>query len=156
MSPGPGAVNKCGMLSEEIITRIRERIVRGPFGVHMDFIVEEIAPDTCTLRLPIREEITNAGGIVHGGATASLVDTTAVAAAWATERATPEAHGATVGFTINYLAPGRDSDLIAQASIVHRGGTLSVIDVIVLDGQGAKIAKAQVTYKIKLSRPTGK
>lgn len=143
------------MLSEEIITRIRQKIVRGPFGVHMDFIVDEIAPDRCVLRLPIRREITNAGGIVHGGATSALVDTAAVAAAWATERAAPDARGATVGFAINYLAPGRDSDLIARAEVVHRGGTLSVIDVWVHDGQGGNVAKAQVTYKIKLIRPGG-
>jgi uncharacterized protein (TIGR00369 family) len=142
------------MLSEEIVSRIRERIIRGPFGIHMDFTVEEIAPDTCVLRLPSREEITNAGGIVHGGATSALVDTAAVAAAWATDRAAPKARGATVGFTINYLAPGRDSDLIAQANVVHRGGSLTVVDVIVRDERGAKIAKAQVTYKIKLIRPT--
>lgn len=141
------------MLSEELVARIRDRVVRGPFGVHMDFIVDEVAPDTCILRLPNRKEITNAGTIVHGGATASLVDTAATAAAWATERAASVADGATVGFTINYLAPGIDSDLIAQAKVVHRGGSLTVIDVMVRDEAGANIAKAQVTYKIKLAKP---
>lgn len=143
------------MLSEEIVSRIRNRIVRGPFGIHMDFIVEELAQDHCVLRLPNREEIGNAGGIVHGGATAALVDTVAVAAAWATDRAEPKSHGATVGFTINYLAPGLDSDLIATANVVHRGGSLSILDVIVRDEEERNIAKAQVTYKIKLTRQTG-
>ena len=143
------------MLSEDIITRVRQRIVRGPFGVHMDFIVDELAEDRCVLRLPIRSEITNAGGIIHGGATSALVDTAATAAAWATPRANNDGHGATVGFAINFLAPGRDADLIAEAVALQRGGNLTIVDVMVRDTAGSNIAKAQVTYKIRLLRPGG-
>jgi uncharacterized protein (TIGR00369 family) len=141
------------MLSEDIITRVRQRIVRGPFGVHMDFIVDELAEDRCVLRLPIRNEITNAGGIIHGGATSALVDTAATAAAWATPRANNDGRGTTVGFAINFLAPGRDADLIAEAAALQRGGNLTIVDVMVRDSAGSNIAKAQVTYKIKLLRP---
>ena len=138
------------MISEEAVARIRQRIVRGPFGEYMDFIVDELGEDRSVIRLPLRDQMTNTGGIVHGGATAALVDTAATAAAWATPRAGNDTMGTTVGFAINYLAPGKDDDLIAEATALQRGRNLTIVDVMVRDGAGRNIAKAQVTYKIGL------
>jgi uncharacterized protein (TIGR00369 family) len=140
------------MLSEAAIERIQGPIVRGPFGELVGTRVEHLEADRVIIRLPFRQELTNGAAIVHGGATAMLVDTAATAAAWATERAKPETRGTTVGFAINYLAPGREGDLLAEAVVVQRGGSLTIVDVLVTDETGTRVAKAQVTYKIGLGR----
>jgi uncharacterized protein (TIGR00369 family) len=138
------------MLRQDIIERISGPIVSGPFGQLVGTAVDRLEEDRCVIRLPVRQEITNGADIVHGGATAMLVDTAATAAAWATNRAKPETRGTTVGFAINYLAPGRAGDLLADARVVQRGGSLTIVDVMVTDSGGTAVAKAQVTYKIGL------
>ena len=138
------------MLSKETEDRVTGRIVRGPFGTHLGFSTDLVEPDRAIVRLAGAPHIMNAGDIVHGGATAALIDTAATAAAWATDRATPETRGTTVGFALNFLAPGRGGDLIAEATVVQRGGSLTILDVIVRDEAGSRIAKAQVTYKLGL------
>jgi len=93
------------MLSQEAIDRIAGPIVRGPFGRLVGTEVARVEPDRLVIRLPVRTEVTNGADIVHGGATAMLVDTAATAAAWASDRVGPETRGTTVGFAINFLAP---------------------------------------------------
>ncbi|HZD26125.1 MAG TPA: PaaI family thioesterase [Alphaproteobacteria bacterium] len=127
-------------------------ICRGPYGELIGTVADEVEEDRVVVRLPQRPQLMNGAGIVHGGATATLVDTAATAAAWATGRAGPDTRGTTVGFAISYLAPGRAGDLLAEARVVQRGGSLTIIDVMVRDEAGSPVAKAQVTYKIGLGR----
>jgi len=143
------------MLSQEAIDRIAGPIVRGPFGRLVGTEVARVEPDRVVIRLPVRTEVTNGADIVHGGATAMLVDTATTAAAWASDRVGPKTRGTTVGFAINFLAPGRDGELLADARVVQRGGSLTIVDVMVRDGAGTAVAKAQVTYKIGLPRAAG-
>jgi uncharacterized protein (TIGR00369 family) len=152
--PGNNFAMKNDDLIDDIVTLVTERIPRDGFGEYMDFQVDDVSQDRCQLRLPLRDVILNAGGIVHGGAISALVDTAATAAAWATNNAAEPRRGTTVGFAINFLNPGRESDLIADARVIQRGGRLTIIDVLVRDDAGTAIAKAQVTYKIALRRPT--
>ncbi len=140
------------MLSDAYINKISTRIVSDGFGDHVGFQIDHVGEDHSRLRLPWRAVIQNAGGIVHGGAISALVDTAATVAAWATPNAANPPRGTTVGFSINFLQPGRDSDLIAVAHVIQRGGHLSIIDVQVENEIGQMIAKAQVTYKITLTR----
>lgn len=142
------------MLSDENRDRIAERIVRGPYGEHLGIFADLVEEDHAVLRLKDAPHLMNAGGITHGGATASLIDTAATVAAWATDAVVPgKTRGTTVGFSLNFLAPGRrGSDLIAEATVVQRGGSLTILDVVVHDEAGTQIAKAQVTYKLGLKR----
>lgn len=141
------------MLSAEHRDRIAERIVRGPYGVHLGIHADLVEEDHAILRLKDAPHLMNAGGITHGGATASLIDTAATVAAWATDAAVPGTRGTTVGFSLNFLSPGRaGSDLIAEARVIQRGGSLTILDVEVRDEAGTRIAKAQVTYKLGLKR----
>ena len=143
------------MLAQQTIDRIAGPIVRGPFGQLVGTVVDSVEPDHAVIRLPVRREVTNGADIVHGGAIAMLADTAATAAAWATERAGPDSRGTTVGFAVNFLAPGRAGALIADARVVQRGGSLTIVDVMVRDDDGTAVAKAQVTYKLGLPRRAG-
>lgn len=139
-------------LRDDITDRIANRIVRGPFGIHVGLELELAEPDHCRVRLPIERHVTNGADIVHGGATAALIDTAATAAAWATNRANSETRGTTVGFTTHFLAPAREGALVADASVVQRGGTLTILRITVSDEAGQQIATAMATYKLDLRR----
>ena len=58
------------------------------------------------------------------------------------------ARGATVGFTINFLALAVATDLVATASVRRRGGTLCTGDVSVRNSADEEVATAIVTYKL--------
>ena len=49
-------------------------------NLHMGFIVEEIRTGYSRLRMPLKPEIMQPAGIMHGGAIASLIDTAVVPA----------------------------------------------------------------------------
>ncbi len=139
-------------LSPAAKTRIHDVIAAGPFGLHVGLVVDEVEVDRVVVRLPAAEHVLNGVGIVHGGATATLLDTAATAAAWATPDAKPSTRGTTVALTINYIAAGRNGDLIAEGRVVSRGGTLTIVDVVATDADGRLVAKAQATYKLDLAR----
>ncbi|MGH2517912.1 MAG: PaaI family thioesterase, partial [Ktedonobacterales bacterium] len=85
---------------------------------------------------------------VHGGAIASLIDTTAMVAAWSGAEAPANMRGTTVGLTVTYLAPANHEDITATASVLRRGRSLVYLDVEVRTASGTAIAKGLVTYKL--------
>ena len=141
-----------GTLSEAARDRIFNVIARGPFGEHVGLSVEEAEVDRVTVRMKASPQVMNGLNIVHGGATATLLDTAATCAAWATPEAKPTTRGTTVALTINYIGAGQASDMIAEGRVVSRGGSLTIVDVVARDEAGRLIAKAQATYKLDLAR----
>ena len=139
-------------LSPAARSYINDIIAAGPFGQHVGLSVDEVETDRVVVRMHGQPHILNGLGNVHGGATAALLDTAATAAAWATPDAKPTTRGTTVALTINYIGAGRSGDIIAEATVVSRGGTLTVVDAIARDEAGRTVAKAQVTYKLDLAR----
>jgi uncharacterized protein (TIGR00369 family) len=128
-------------------------IVASAYGKLLGIARTALAVDHARLRLPFDARLTTVADLVHGGAIASLVDVAATAAAWATPAASLEARGTTVGFSLSFLAPARGCDLVADARVVKRGGTLCVVDVGVEDDHGAIVARALVTYKLSMPKP---
>ncbi len=129
--------------------RIRDAIMRGPYGVHLGMQLATLEADHAVVQLPWQPQLGNGAGIVHGGAIASLIDTAATAAAWTSPSVVEATRGATVGFSVNYLSPGLEGCcLSADATVLRRGGSLTVVDVLVTDDDGHKIARAVVTYKL--------
>lgn len=139
-------------LPPDVVARVTNIIVGGPFGEHVGMALDEIDVDRVVVRLLGEPYIMNALGIVHGGATATLLDTAATAAAWATPSAKATTRGTTVALAINYIGAGRDGDLIAEGRVLSRGGTLTIVDVVARDTAGRLVAKAQATYKLDLAR----
>lgn len=142
-----------GGLAKEATAAIEQFIVGAPFGKLLGIRCERVEPDHVRLRLPFRPDVTTLGEMVHGGAIASLVDVAATAAAWAHPAASLKARGTTVGFSLNFLAPGLGCDLVADARILQRGRSLCVCDVNVEDDGANAVARAMVTYKLSLPAP---
>jgi uncharacterized protein (TIGR00369 family) len=89
------------------------------------------------------------GDVVHGGAVSSLVDTAAATAAWSGAEIPEKPRASTVGITVDFLAPARGADLIAEARVVRRTGRgICFIEVNVSAGEGSQVAIALVTYQL--------
>jgi uncharacterized protein (TIGR00369 family) len=139
-------------LDADVTGAIEKLIVGSPYGRLLGLACEAVAPDRVRVRLPFRPELATLGELVHGGAIASLVDVAATAAAWATPEATLSARGTTVGFSLSFLAPALGCDLVAEAAVVRRGGSLCTLEVDVSGAGRGSVARALVTYKLSLAR----
>lgn len=139
-------------LSPEVRNLIEGAIVGSPLGRSMGMKLQDVAPDRAEVRLPFQPGLVTVGNIVHGGSVCSLIDVAATAAAWASSTLEPGTRGTTVSLTVNFLKPGRGTDLVAAASVTQRGGTLCVCDVSVRDADQAELARALVTYKLSSRR----
>lgn len=102
--------------------------------------------DSGTVVLPVTDDVRNPWGIVHGGATAALVDAAALDAA-ARDGAGPSCFTADVA--LYFLAPGRVGPLRASAAVVGRRPDGRLTDVRIRDeGAGDRpVAVATVTVR---------
>lgn len=139
--------------ADEIRSLIETFIVGAPFARRLGAALEAFEHDRVRVRLPFVEDNTTIADVVHGGAIASLVDVAATAACWASPRVEPGARGTTIGFSINYLTAGRGQDLVATATVIQRGASISVCEVAVHGVDGTPVARATVTYKVASAAP---
>ena len=116
------------------------------FAKHLGPELVSLEPDKVVVNMPWGEHL--GIGRVHGGAISALVDVSATACFWADPTLTGQEQGATVGFTINYLALSVATTLTATATIRRRGGTLCTGDVSITNPEGVEVATAIVTYKL--------
>jgi uncharacterized protein (TIGR00369 family) len=127
---------------------LADRTARSPLGRHLGWHAERVADDHARFRMPYAEHNVTVGTMVHGGAISALADAAATAACWATTRAGAGSRGATVSLSVNFLKAALGVDLVADARVVQRGGSLCVADVEVRDADGGLIALARATYKL--------
>ena len=122
-------------------------IPASPMPAALGISLESIDPDRARLALPWSAQLATMDDIVHGGAIATLADTAAMAAAWASDEVPEELTGATVSLTLDYLAAGR-GELTADAWVVRRGGRLVYTRIDVRDAAGEVVAAGQAVYSL--------
>jgi uncharacterized protein (TIGR00369 family) len=127
---------------------IRQFLPTSPFVGHLGLRLTDMQPDSATLTMPFTESLVTIGTVVHGGAIASLIDTTAMVAAWSGAALPEKLRGTTVGLTVSYLTAAASEDLEATARVLQRGKNLVYLDVEVRGASGKLVAKGLVTYKL--------
>ncbi|MGO1542793.1 MAG: PaaI family thioesterase [Gulosibacter sp.] len=95
----------------------------------------EVEETGVTVRLPIRNEMRNGFGIVHGGFPYLLADT--AFAFSGTASGTPMV---THQSNTTYTAPAKGEYLVATSKILHRYGRNIICDVTVQDDDGTVVA----------------
>lgn len=116
-----------------------------PFNHLLGIQLVEEHGDGVTIEMPIREELLNSNRVVHGGATASLVDAAlgiAITQKWKGRLTS------TVEMKLNYLRPAREGKLIARSRFIKTGKTIVVGTVEVADDSGQDIAFGLLTYML--------
>jgi acyl-CoA thioesterase len=115
-----------------------------PFARLLDLRLEAATPGQAVMSLQIRDELRQNLGVVHGGVTASLIDSAAAMAIVPLladgERAT------TVDLTINYLRPLRSGKVTATARVLRAGKRIIAVAADVEDEAGDLAATGLTTY----------
>ena len=135
-------------MSSRDFSALEARLIGRGFGQFIGAKVDHVEDGFCRLRLPYKPELSRGDDLIHGGVIATLIDKAGTAAAWSFSDIPDNARGATVGLTVNFLQGAQSCDLIAEGTVVRRGGTITVADVEVKDDAGDLIAKGPVTYKL--------
>ena len=128
---------------------IQNFIPQSPLVRHLGIELRSLERDRAELLLPYRPELATIGDVVHGGAIATLIDTTGTAAAWADDTDVPEsATGSTVSMTVQYIEAARGGDLLASSVVVRRGRTLCFCEVTVTEPPANRaVAKGLLVYR---------
>ncbi len=122
-------------------------IPASPHAAQLGIRLASIGTDEAVLELPFRPELATIGRVVHGGAIGALIDTAAMAAAWATDEVPENPAGSTVALSVNFAAAADGVDLRAEARVARRGGRLSFCDVHVTAPDGTVVAHGIATYR---------
>jgi acyl-CoA thioesterase len=96
------------------------------------------------VRLQMRDELRQPHGLLHGGATASVIDT-AMAFAVVTRLAENE-KASTVDLTVHYLRPVTTGAIVCTAKVVKAGKRLLTVSAEVVNDEKKLIATALSTY----------
>ncbi len=131
---------------------LADTTARSPLGCHLGWQPVAITDDRASFRMPFAQHNVTVGNMVHGGAISALADAAATAACWASPEAGPDSRGATIALNVNFLKAALGTDLVAEAVVVQRGGSLCVADVTVRDEAGTTVAVARATYKLSHRR----
>jgi uncharacterized protein (TIGR00369 family) len=99
-----------------------------------------------SISIPITSVTYNSLKIVHGGVTATLVDT---AMGTLANMMLPEGYGAvTTNLNVHYVSPGVGEELFASATIVHQGSKTMVVEGKVITSSGKLVAQSTGSFFI--------
>src|SRR5436309_1525432 len=121
------------------VEQARARFGRVAFAKRLGISIAELAHDRAVLLLPHQPDNMNAGGVLNGGASASLVTMTGTLAAWTGVDVDAKGAVRCVDLSVQYLNAARDEDIVAEARVLRRGRDVVFLDVAVRTRAGIPI-----------------
>jgi uncharacterized protein (TIGR00369 family) len=117
------------------------------YPVLLGLEVEEARVDYCRMRLPFKPELLHAGGIVHGGAIASLMDSVVVPAVGSVLG--PNDRYSTVDLHVQFIGVVKDEDVVAEGWVTKRGRSVVFCESEAVGASsGRLIARSVLTYNV--------
>jgi len=123
------------------------RFERMAFAQCLRVRVAQVSHERAVLRLPFQEDNANQGGILHGGATASLIHMAGTLAAWTSLDLQAEPLVNTVDLSVQYLAAALHEEITAEAMVLRRGRDIFFLDVTVRGAAQQLISKGLMVYR---------
>lgn len=115
-----------------------------PFAKLIGMRLVGLELDTAVIEIEMRDDLRHPGGILHGGVTATLIDT---AMAFAVRTRLPATTPtATIDLTVHYLRPHTDGKFRCTARVVKAGKRIFTVSADVHNEQGVLIATAISSY----------
>ena len=124
----------------------RARFARVPFAARLGVTVTEVSDDRALLVLPYQLDHMNAGGVLNGGASASLIAMAGTLAAWCGVDLETKTDVRCVDLAVQYLDAGRDEDVVSEARVLRRGRDVVFVDVAARTPGGRPICQGLLTY----------
>ncbi|HXG84463.1 MAG TPA: PaaI family thioesterase [Pyrinomonadaceae bacterium] len=131
-------------LNESLKIRAREEFARVPFARLLGMEIIDVSHGEAILKLETRDELRQPQGVLHGGATASVIDT---AMAFAVISCLAENEKATtVDLTVHYLRPVSKGEIVCTAKVARAGRRILTVSAECVNAEGKLTATALSTY----------
>ena len=115
-----------------------------PFAKLIGMRLVEMRPNEAVIEIEMRDDLKQPSGVLHGGVTATLIDT-AMAFAVRTYLTDTEPT-ATIDLTVHYLRPHVEGRAICTARVVRPGKRIFTVSAEVHNEAGKLIATGLSTY----------
>ncbi len=119
---------------------------------YLQIRITEVTPGRCVAEMPVRDELLNPFGAMHGAAVAALVDHVLGSAVYPMVPA--GTWPASLEFKLNYLAPVRRGVVRAESTIVALRSRTAVARIDVTN-EGEMVATALGTISLNPPKPAG-
>lgn len=136
----------------ELMEKVRELANSSPYYRHVQMQVTGFTGQGCIMNMVVEHQHTNLFGNTHGGAIASLADSTCgISLAVALER---DEYAMIQHLDVNYLKPSTKGLLRAEGRLISRGKSSAVLEADIFNESGEKVAHAHTIHSIR-RRPGG-
>jgi uncharacterized protein (TIGR00369 family) len=108
--------------------------------------ITERHQDGVTIECPLRPDLMNGSGVLHGGVTATVAD--AAMGMGLIHLLGKGCSITTVEMKINYLRPVTEGKVVARSYVLRLGKTLATGRVDLFDAQGKPVGVALLTYML--------
>ncbi len=135
------------MEKENYLEQVKQVTNNSPYYKLLGMEIMEIKEGECKIEMPFKKDLTHPYRIMHGGAIASLADSSVAMALISVVE--PRDRFTTIEFKINFFAPVSKGKLEAHGKIIHKGSKTAVGEVEVKNEEGKLIAKLIATYNIR-------
>lgn len=115
-----------------------------PFAKLMGMELVDIRPNEAVITIEMRDDLRQPSGVLHGGVTATLIDT-AMAFAVRTHLE-PHEFTATIDLTVHYLRPHTEGVVTCTAKVVRAGKRIFTVTADVENAEGKLVATGLSTY----------
>ncbi len=115
---------------------VRERFDASSYALHLGMRLVELTAGYARVELKLKNEFRNWDGRIQGGVIVSLLDQAFGAALNTLDRIY-----VAVQLNVNFLAPPEGDTLYAESTVLHRGKSLGVSEMVVTDSSGKLIAR---------------
>ncbi|WP_119065901.1 PaaI family thioesterase [Rubrobacter indicoceani] len=117
--------------------------------------LEAVRPGYCEVHLPFRKDLCQHTGFIHAGVTTTISDNACGFAALTLMP--PDSEVLSVEFKMNLLRPAIGEKLVARATVVKPGKTVTVVqaEVAAVSGGGEKPCGFMVATMMRLEVPEG-
>lgn len=116
--------------------KVRERFDSSPYALFLGMKLVELRTGYAKVELLLRDEHRNWDGRVQGGVIVSLLDQAFGAALNTLDRIY-----VAVQLNVNFVAPPNGDAVYAESTVLHRGRSLGVSEMVVSDADGKLVAR---------------
>jgi uncharacterized protein (TIGR00369 family) len=117
-----------------------------PLQSYLGLALEESGDGASRVTLPLRDEVRGAVAPVHGGVLATLADVACAAAIGDYDGST--SIPVSVDLHLRFFRQPKESPLLAQGRVVHRGSRVIGAECTISDGVGREVARAAGMYMV--------